>query len=89
MNINRKIQLAASVVIANGALALGLLSSGSALAATCLPKSFCVTQSQCVLPMSLTFCRATVPPGCSLAGAGCAGQGQGCGDAYKVICYYK
>jgi hypothetical protein len=87
MNRNRKIQLTAATVIANGALAFGLLSSSPALAATCNPITTCAYfgLNQCFL--SLGYCRALTPPGCTFRAYYCAG---GCtGGAAKVTCYYQ
>ena len=42
MNAYRRIQLSAAAVIANGALAFGLLSPGPAFATTCGDQGFCV-----------------------------------------------
>ena len=48
MNINRKIQLTAAAVIANGALALGLLTLSTAFAACMIYTDTVCTGSQCI-----------------------------------------
>jgi hypothetical protein len=55
MNAYRKIQLSASAVIANGMLALGLLSPNLALAQNCQLEE-CTTQAYCAAHGSNKYC---------------------------------
>jgi len=85
MNVNRKIQLAAIAVIANGALALSLLSSGPAFAASCGPKFIgCIPVTNC--QYAQPFCTQLAPPGCVVTGESCTP----CIPGYlNVTCYYR
>jgi hypothetical protein len=92
MNINRKIQLIASSVIANGALALGLLSSSPALATTCGHTEYCVPLSTCQNDIS-SYCALRTPAGCTfdLGGSFCEYPvPEECseGQWYYVVCDY-
>lgn len=88
MNINRKIQLAAAAVIANGALALGLLSPSPASAGSCNPEVFCVSQTTC--GAYAEYCAYYLPPGCQLTDSACLyPQHDSCGDLYPVLCNYQ
>jgi hypothetical protein len=87
MNTNRKIQLAAAAVIANGALALGLLSPSSARAAGCGVKYVCVTGTInfCIADTGAACVEAT-PPGCTISGQVCEGE---CGvGKVEAACLY-
>jgi hypothetical protein len=82
MNINRKLQLAAVAVIANGALALCLLAPGSAFAASCAGGRFVCGVGICNNANELFACLRATPPGCKLVNfAGC--DNRGC-----EFCYY-
>jgi hypothetical protein len=89
MNITRKIQLTAAAVVANGALALGLVS-GSALAATCPQKCFDSGPYPGGCPNSgiQTICTAVAPPGCTFASYQCIFNEQCAPLAYGFVCYY-
>ena len=56
MNMNRKIQLAAGVVIANATLAMSLLSPQLALATTCVNIVECTTASYCAAHTNNKYC---------------------------------
>jgi hypothetical protein len=93
MNINRKIQLSAAAVIANGALALGLLSPGSALATTCGPIQSCDLLDfggglgGCVATEQ-QWCTNVAPAGCTYWHSTC--DSQFCDTNYReVTCFYK
>jgi len=90
MNINRKIQLTAAAVIANGMLALGLLSPRPAVAATCSPiRSPCLpgALAQCAAD-GTQFCRFMTPAGCTYVGDECLGT-QGCPPGFVIVeCFY-
>jgi hypothetical protein len=85
MNIHRKIQVAASIIVANGLLAIGLLSPSSAFATTCNATFTCVTQSTCGIVPAL--CAAEAPAGCKVAATACLFQ-QGCPGHYQMECFY-
>lgn len=91
MNTKRKIQMAATAVIANGALALALLSAGPALAATCGPLQFCGTQFACQQGL-VQGCIRHTPPGCTYSSSVCGGTGTPqCSNSnapYLIICIY-
>jgi hypothetical protein len=75
MNINRRIQLTAAAVIANGALALGLASS-PALASVCNPWCIDVGNTCPSMGEQNGLCQNV----CQLRdGAGCTGVPIGCG----------
>lgn len=88
MNINRKIQLAAASVIANGLLALGLLSAAPAVAATCNTTQFCFRgdHTYCVAT-GVSFCDARMPSGCTLSQAVCTLAPCDAGSTI-ILCYY-
>ena len=90
MNINRKIQCAAVAVIANGALAAGLLSTSPVLAATCGPRSICLLTLQCAnitLSLYAQLCNQIAPPGCTWTGGHTCANNQ-CGtQSATVTCY--
>ena len=74
MNINRKIQLAAAAVIANGALALGLVTPVPALASTCPNKLICAPVGACQDPVfARNECQLHASPGCTAVSGECAG----------------
>jgi hypothetical protein len=89
MNAYRKIQFSAAAVIANGALALGLLSPGPTLAAACGPVTYhCafVSNTECLL-YGASICQRNTPPGCIYVQRGCT-HGL-CGVApYDLTCLY-
>jgi len=62
MNMQRRLQLSAATVIANGLLVLALTSPAAALAQSCQPFAFV-----CGICPSLDYCQANLPPGCSIA----------------------
>jgi hypothetical protein len=64
MNINRKIQFSAAAVIANGVLALSLLSSAPALAGICRVEE-CTTQAYCAAHNNTNKYCPPPPIGCS------------------------
>jgi hypothetical protein len=73
MNTYRKIQLSAAAVIANGALALGLLSPSPARATTCGQLTLCSTfsgEAQCLVEKA-SFCEAYTPAGCTYTSSYC------------------
>ena len=87
MNTNRKIQFTAAAVIANGALALGLLSSTPALAQACGPVEECTTASICSEKTK------PCPPivGCTYIGQSACSPPNNTGPCvgfYSYICYY-
>jgi hypothetical protein len=86
MNTQRKIQLAAAAVVANGALALAFLFTGPALAGTCPSKSLCLAAcpNQNQYPQ---LCAPFTPPGCTFFFASCS-LGGGCTQD-KVTCNYR
>jgi hypothetical protein len=92
MNAYRKIQVGAAAVIANGAFALGLLSSGPALAGTCGPVTFhCLfgNYGECTL-YGAAACQGATPPGCTYVRMGCT-YDQNCTstDKYDLNCLYQ
>jgi hypothetical protein len=90
MNINRKIQLVATAVIANGALALGLLSPTPAFATTCGPKVVCASSNDCANGIQLADCYAATPPGCQVVAASSCYNYGSCGlNTAEVECFYK
>jgi len=90
MNINRKFQLAALAVVANGALALGLLSPHPALAATCGGRSICVSQFSCQNQQTQA-CNSIKPPGCTLVSSVCTYPDHTLcfGNTYRVLCNFQ
>lgn len=89
MNIYRKIQLTAAVVVANGALALGILSPSAAVAASCLSTKIQVCLvSNCPNPLQVAqICRTIAPPNCTYVGSICRIAGQ-CGGFGQITCVY-
>jgi hypothetical protein len=86
MNINRKIQLAAAAVIANSALALGLMSPIPAFAAACAPKIVCAPAAICITGGQIGWC-AHLYPGCTVLTAACSTP---CGASQTYIeCFFK
>lgn len=71
MNIQRRIQLGAAGVIANGALALGLLWAVPANA-SCSSTGFseCLDPNTCPAQIAAD-CAARKPPGCTVSGTVC------------------
>ena len=91
MNANRKIQLAAAVVIANGLLAVGVMGPSLAIASSCTNQAFCVSRNECQLATA-TVCNDNLPPGCTLNYAFCLAPSQGpycSGNLYPVLCSYQ
>jgi hypothetical protein len=89
MNIYRKIQLAAAAVTANGALVLGLLSSSSALAATCNGQTYCFNQGNFCAFNFTNFCKGHTLPGCTYSSYYCISPTNFCPPAgTQVICLY-
>jgi hypothetical protein len=92
MNINRKIQLTAACVIANGALALGLLAAGPALATTCgtTMKVICVASGVCQNQENLTAqCQGAAAPGCVAIFGDNHCLPDGCGGSdVEAVCEY-
>jgi hypothetical protein len=84
MNAHRKIQLSAAAVIANGALALSLLSPGPASASSCGSKNIgCQIESPCSAA-GFQLCPHFAPPGCTYFGAQCVP----CSFGLDVTCFY-
>ena len=90
MNFHRKIQITASAVIANGALALGLLTTSVAmacplLATTCIG-SICPAQQ-----IQVNECER-LNEGCKVAETQCylsgSGDDQCIGDGAELYCFY-
>jgi hypothetical protein len=70
VNVKRKIQLAAVVVIANSILALQW--PRTAEATTCGPQSFCTYDYGCYPPVdAVALCADYAPPGCVVASGFC------------------
>lgn len=74
MNISRKIQLTAAAVIANSALALGLLSAGPAFATTCNPRTSCFADNA-TCQAAGPACAIAPPPGCRFVTFFCIANG--------------
>jgi hypothetical protein len=84
MNINRKIQLGASMVIASGALGSGLLFSGPALAC---PTRFviCIGASACPTPtQEQTLC--FIHSGCRPLQVACVPVNTFACSGHEVVC---
>lgn len=90
MKMSRKIQWAATAVVANGALALNLLTPTQALAVTCTDTATCTPQSICQWSKN-AFCTSHLPPGCVLVAAACSWPGSGgCTNGYFITaCNYE
>jgi hypothetical protein len=90
MNAYRKIQLAATAVIANGLLAMGFSSPGPAFASTCGPVEVCTTQAYCAAhPGNNKYCPPQI--GCRYAGqVACSGPNNSgpCTGLYSYVCFY-
>jgi len=89
MNINRKIQFMSAAVVANGALALGLLNAGPALAASCQQSYFgcAVAGWQCVSVQ--TFCKTVARnKGCTLVSSMCVQNPFVC-QFGELFCFMK
>lgn len=85
MDTKRKVQVGAAAVIANGLLALSIMSPGTALA------NPCPLQSKCVCG-DLAYCQSIAQPGCTATGgAFCTPSGGWCGSQGSkiTICEYK
>ena len=70
MKIRQKIQFIASAVVAQGAVALVLMSPNSALATTCNPYALCSPLTICE-EYYATICTGNAPPGCVDSSAKC------------------
>lgn len=70
MNIKRRIQLTAAAVIANGAVALAMMSPTPTLAAACADIGFCWSATFCP-SLHKALCNAKLPAGCVLASSSC------------------
>jgi len=88
MKMNRKIQLTAAAVIANGALALGLLSPSPAFATTCGPYDTCISNVTCNNVQANAYLCKSFRPGCTYLGNICTYNG--CvGSQEHLTCYYQ
>lgn len=89
MDINRKIQLVAGAVVANGLLALTVMSPSLALANPCAPKQICTPS--CTIPpaSNLKLCQNVAPPGCTATSFTCY-YSNGCHAAFLwgLTCRY-
>jgi hypothetical protein len=83
METKRRLQLGAALSIVNGLLALTVLSSGPALAATCGPLTFCIP----ACTGAVATCEANTPAGCTYVSTTCAA---GCPNhQFKATCTYQ
>lgn len=93
MNTKRKIQLAAAAIVANGALALTLLSPTPAMAVTCNDRVLCMTNPFPVCTYHASSCEGWKPAGCKVVSSTCFNPPTPlCIDAYKnyaLFCNYE
>ena len=79
MNAQRKLQLGAAAVIANGLLAITMFAPRSALAVTCSDVNSCLC--------TISTCNRVAPPGCVATSFTCTSSF--CGPAKPVVtCHY-
>jgi hypothetical protein len=74
MEHKRRIQFGAAAVIANGLLALSVVSPHHALAASCSPTVVCFPAALCAAN-GAGYCRDNTPAGCTFTSATCGGAG--------------
>jgi len=86
MNINRKLQVAAGIVIVNGTLALSLLTSEPALASGCVPRFVCVTGRICSQLSALQRAQDCAKPGCTYSSSSCSNN---CTGWAQLFCVYQ
>jgi hypothetical protein len=83
MQIRRRLQLGAAVVIANGLIAMSLMSPDVALANPCTAKRYC---GGCP---TLSICQSIANPGCTATSVGgCGSPFPGCGTL-GAFCFYN
>jgi hypothetical protein len=82
MQRNRKLQVTAAVVMANGLLAIGLLSPRLALANPCAEQIVCT----CV---SLAYCQSIAKPGCTATSNSCVPGLVQCAGLPTTFCFYN
>jgi hypothetical protein len=83
METRRKIQFGALAVVANGLLALTLLSPRPALANPCSNQNVCV--GTCV---TVAYCQSIAQPGCTATGVFCTGLP--CSPVFETsVCEYQ
>jgi hypothetical protein len=73
METKRKLQIGAAAVIANGLVALTVMSPRPALANPCSPKTVCGWPSATCAANAHTVCVNNAPPGCTVTSATCSG----------------
>lgn len=92
MNVNRKIQITASTVIANGALALGLLTTNVAMACP-TTASVCLSSSVCPSQQIQTNQCLNLNRGCLVIATQCYVSGQQqdhCSrNEAELYCFYR
>jgi|HubBroStandDraft_6_1064221.scaffolds.fasta_scaffold585781_2 hypothetical protein len=87
MFAKRKIQLAAAAVVANGVLALIVLTPRTAYAA-CGLQQYCVSQAVCQSD-ALAFCLSREPQGCKFLFSSCSYPNHSdCGSNYLLSCQF-
>ena len=89
MHIRRRLQLGSVAVIANGLLALTLLSAPhQALANPCAEQLACVPPGG-TCNNNLALCQLGAKPGCTATGSICGGPGCQFPTWQRVICEYN
>lgn len=87
MKANRRIQLAAAVVVANAVGALALMSPEQAAASTCQDAYFCEISGVCYADPA-AICAANAPAGCRVVQAGCISALCSSPDLAAALCDY-
>jgi hypothetical protein len=92
MNIARKIQIAATAVLVNGAVALLSMSPQVAIADSCEPQVICITEDICYSVELITLWCESNAPGCTMQNHFCiypSFNGFGCPeDQGALACTY-